>query len=148
MLDIDRLLELAGIKRNKPLMEMSEQEAARILGFNPGQTVTPSEIKARRNALVRRYHEGGLTPNPEKMALINAAYDVIEGGIKGSERTPPTRPQHDDKKPNKTFRDYLNTHSSLMPARTNDALPTSKPRAPKTGYHKTETGPKHIDIWA
>ncbi len=46
-----------------------------------GLTITPGDLdglKAARKKLVFRYHEGGKTPNGQKLAQANAAFDVLK----------------------------------------------------------------------
>lgn len=77
MITLTRLLELAGVRR---LLEMSEPEAEAVFG-REGYNARSMDKDALRDAWVqlqRRYHEGGSTPNPTRIAAINGAYDTLK----------------------------------------------------------------------
>src|SRR3954451_25192372 len=57
-----------------------------ILGVTPAYE---GDLRALRNALVRRYFEAGETPDEERMKAINVAYELLSGP--GRRRAAPAR---------------------------------------------------------
>lgn len=57
-----------------PPMTPPKQKWWQVFGFS-GPDVTFATIRAKYLDFVRQFHEGGATPDPDRMAMYNAAYD-------------------------------------------------------------------------
>lgn len=82
MVTLRRLLELAGLLEDlPPVHDNLPVETAKRLFASEGEPVDLTDTGSLHRAwlrLQRKYHEVGTTPDSERLARINRAYDVIK----------------------------------------------------------------------
>ena len=81
--EIERLLTIVSVLSFKPLSGgvRSRMDALHVLGFAPSNRPSRDEIRTRFRALAAVHHPDGNFGNHQRMSQLNAAMEILGGGL-------------------------------------------------------------------
>jgi hypothetical protein len=81
--EIERLRTIVSVLSFKPLSGgvRSRMDALHVLGFAPSDRPSRDEIRTRFRALAAVHHPDGRFGNHQRMSQLNAAMEILGGGL-------------------------------------------------------------------